>query len=79
MQIKLLGLPVDVVSGIDIDLFSSDQLGIVSRQEGGCDATSSMLTSCLAGAFLAASSKSLADRWCERKSDDGTSGSVPLI
>ena len=38
MQIKLLGLPVDVVSGIDIDLFSSDQLGIVSRQEGGCDA-----------------------------------------
>jgi hypothetical protein len=38
MQIKLLGLPDDVVSGIDIDRFSSDQLGIVSRQEGGCDA-----------------------------------------
>jgi hypothetical protein len=38
MQIKLLALPDDVVSGIDIDRLSSDQLGIVSRQEGGCDA-----------------------------------------
>jgi hypothetical protein len=38
MQIKLLGLPDDVVSAIDIDRFSSDQLGIVSRQDGGRDA-----------------------------------------
>jgi hypothetical protein len=38
MQVKLLGLPDDVVSGIDIDRFSSDQLAIVSSQEGGRDA-----------------------------------------
>src|SRR3974390_3548573 len=38
IQVKFLQLTHDVVSGIDIDRFSSDQLGIVSCQDRGRDA-----------------------------------------